>query len=83
MLDFEKLYNQLKIENSELKNQLSILIKQNESIANTNSELSSQIALLNASINELSRRTNQNNTNSGKPPSADPYKKPNSKKNNA
>lgn len=68
VLDYEELYKKSQVQVAQLMEQVS--------------DLTAQVTLLNASIIELSRRLNQNSSNSGKPSSSNPYKKPNSKHNN-
>lgn len=93
-MDFEKLYKEAQQQILELhkqlnafRHQLDALIKQHTDYQMhsqaTISALTAQIALLNASIIDLSRRLHQDSTNSGKPSSSDPYRKPSSKKNNS
>lgn len=86
-MDFEKLYKEGQQQILELQKQLNTfhhqldsLVNQNEYSQKTISALTAQIALLNASIIELSCRLHQDSTNSGKPSSSDPYRKPRSKK---
>lgn len=87
MKDFKKLFEESKKENKaqliSFHLQLELLLKQNSDSQKTISELTSQIAVLNASIVELTRRLHQDSTNSSKPSSSDPYRKPSSKTNNS
>lgn len=90
MKDFEKLFKDSKKENKTLltqlnsfNHQLDSLVRQNADSQKTISDLTAQIAVLNASIVELTLRLHQDSTNSGKPSSSDPYRKPSSKTNNS
>lgn len=80
-MDFEKLYKEVQQQKLELQEQLNAFHHQLESLVNQNeysqktiSALTAQIALLNASLIELTRSLHQDSTKSGKPSSFDPYR---------
>lgn len=82
----EKLYKEslkkileLQEQNTGFHDQLESLVIQNIDSQKIISDLTTQITILNASIIELTRRLHQDSSNSSKPSSADPYRKPSSK----
>lgn len=82
----EKLYKEsikkileLQEQNTGFHDQIESLVKQNIDSQKIISDLTTQITILNASIIELTRRLHQDSSNSSKPSSADPYRKPSSK----